>query len=82
MENDSYRVRVAALWIMNTTILVNILKAHGRDDHAENVEAGLAEAVDIVADEFGRDELTEAISWVADQAWGSEELNAPVTPLH
>ena len=82
MENESYRVRVAALWIMNTTILVNILRAHGRDQHAENVEAGLAEAVDIVAEEFGREELTEAISWVADQAWGSDELTAPVTPLH
>ncbi len=82
MENEAYRVRVAALWIMNTTILVNILRAHGRDQHAENVEAGLAEAVDIVAEEFGRDELTEAISWVADRAWGSDELTAPVTPLH
>ncbi len=77
-----YRVRVAALWIMNTTILVNILRAHGRDQHAENVEVALAEAVDIVAEEFGREELTEAISWVADQAWGSEELNTPLTPVH
>ncbi len=62
MENESYRVRVAALWIMNTTILVNILRAHGRDQHAENVEAGLAEAVDIVAEEFGRDELTAPVT--------------------
>ena len=59
--------RMAALWIMHGTACVKLLKAHGRGLHAENFEAALREFVDIIADEVGRDNLTEAMDWAAGQ---------------
>lgn len=67
MTGQDYNARMAALWIMHGTACVRLLKAHGRKLHAENFEAALREYVDIIADEVGRDTLTEAMDWAAGQ---------------
>jgi len=59
--------RMAALWIMHGTACVKLLKSHGRSLHADNFEAALREFVDIIADEVGRDNLSEAMDWAAAQ---------------
>ena len=71
-ENNN--ARMAALWIMHGTACVKLLKAHGRSLHADNFEAALREFVDIIADEVGRDNLSEAMDWAATQVsvYGSD----------
>lgn len=66
--------RMAALWIMHGTACVKLLKANGRELHADNFEAALREFVDIIADEVGRDNLSEAMDWAAAQVsvYGSD----------
>ena len=53
--------------------LAKLLRAHGRDSHAENIEAALNEFTDIVAKEVGPQMLSRAMNWVSDEAWGSGE---------
>lgn len=67
MTGQDYNARMAALWIMHGTACVKLLKAHGRQLHADNFEAALREYVDIIAGEVGRDTLTEAMDWAAGQ---------------
>jgi len=71
-ENNN--ARMAALWIMHGTACVKLLKAHGRSMHAENFEAALREFVDIIANEVGRDNLSQAMDWAATQVavYGSD----------
>lgn len=71
-ENNN--ARMAALWIMHGTACVKLLKANGRSTHAENFEAALREFVDIIADEIGRESLSEAMDWAAAQVaiYGSD----------
>jgi len=71
-ENNN--ARMAALWIMHGTACVKLLKSNGRGMHAENFEAALREFVDIIADEVGRDNLSEAMDWAAMQVsvYGSD----------
>lgn len=67
MISQDYNARMAALWIMHGTACIKLLRAHGRSLHADNFEAALREFVDIIADEVGRDTLTEAMDWAAGQ---------------
>lgn len=67
MIGQDYNARMAALWIMHGTACIKLLRAHGRTLHADNFEAALREFVDIIADEVGRDTLTEAMDWAAGQ---------------
>lgn len=67
MTGQDYNARMAALWILQGTACVKLLKAHGRSLHADNFEAALREYVDIIADEVGRDTLSEAMDWAAGQ---------------
>lgn len=67
MIPQDYNARMAALWIMHGTACIKLLRAHGRALHADNFEAALREFVDIIADEVGRDTLTEAMDWAAGQ---------------
>lgn len=64
---EDNNARMAALWIMHGTACVKLLKEHGREAHAENFEAALREFVDIIANEVGRDNLSEAMDWAAAQ---------------
>ncbi len=70
MGNDqTHHARVAALSIAHGSALVKLLRAHGRDAHADNVEAALNEFVEIVSMQVGQPILTQAMNWVSDEAW-------------
>lgn len=73
VEDQTHHARVAALSIAHGAALAKLLRAHGRDDHAKNIEAALNEFTDIVAKEVGPQMLTRAMHWVTDEAWGSGE---------
>ena len=69
-----HHARVAALSIAHGAALVKLLRAHGRDDHADNVEAALSEFVEIVSVEVGQPVLSQAMSRVSDEAWDYEGI--------
>jgi len=69
-KDQTYHARVAALSMAHGAALVKLLRAHGRDVHAANVEAALHDLDAIVAREVGRLALGEAMSWVANHSWG------------
>lgn len=66
--------RVAAISMANGSALAKLLRAHGRDEHADAIEAALSEVAEIVSTEVGRKTLTEAMSWVSDQVWNCDDL--------
>jgi len=72
--SDSVRsARVAAISMANGAALAKLLRAHGRTDHADAIDAALSEVADIVSTEVGRRTLSEAMSWVSDQVWNCDE---------
>lgn len=73
-KDQTYHARVAALSIAHGAALVKLLRAHGRDGHADNVEAALSEFVEIVTSEVGQPILTQAMSWVTDEGLDEDEL--------
>jgi len=66
----------------NGTALAKLLRAHGRDDHADAVEAALSEVAEIVSTEVGRHTLSAAMSWVSDQVWDCEQLSTESAARH
>jgi len=68
-KDETYQARIAALSMAHGIALAKLLRAHGRDTHADNVEAALHELENIVAREVGRRALAEAMSWVANHSW-------------
>ncbi len=77
MGNDqTHHARVAALSIAHGSALVKLLRAHGRDAHADNVEAALNEFVEIVSMQVGQPILSQAMNWVSDEAWDGAEIDA------
>lgn len=77
MKDRQRDARVAALWILHGGACAKLLRAHGRDNHAENFEAALGQVAEIVADQVGRDTLTEAMDWASNQLWGSPDIEPP-----
>lgn len=71
-EDQTHHARVAALSIAHGAALVKLLRAHGRDDHADNVEAALNEFVEIVAVQVGEPVLSQAMNRVSDEVWDRE----------
>ena len=74
-KDQTHHARVAALSIAHGSALVKLLRAHGRDEHADNVEAALNEFVEIVSVEVGQPILTQAMNWVSDEAWDCEAID-------
>lgn len=74
MTDEMRNARVAAISMANGTALAKLLRAHGRNDHADAVERALNEVAEIVSTEVGRQTLTEAMSWVSDQVWDCDPL--------
>lgn len=79
VKDQTYHARVAALSIAHGSALAKLLRAHGRDVHADNVEAALNEFVGIVTDEVGPQTLTQAMNWVSAEAWGANDAD-PAEP--
>lgn len=82
MSDPIYNARIAALSMANGTALAKLLRAHGRDDHADAVEAALSEVAEIVSTEVGRHTLSAAMSWVSDQVWDCEQLSTESAARH
>ncbi len=80
MRDRQHDARVAALWILHGGTCVKLLRAHGREGHAQSFAAALDEVAAIVADQVGRETLTEAMDWASDQLWGSAESAATAPP--
>jgi hypothetical protein len=74
-KDQMYHARVAALSIAHGSALAKLLRAHGRDRHAENVEAALNAFVEIVSVEVGQPILIQAMNWVSDEAWDCEAID-------
>ncbi len=70
VEDQTHYAKIAALSIAHGSALVKLLRAHGQDTHAANVEAALDEFVEIVSNEVGQRILTQAMNRVSDAAWG------------
>jgi hypothetical protein len=82
LKDKTHQARVAALSIAQCTTVVKLLRAHGQDVHAENVESALSAVMTIVSEALGRDTLDRAMNWVSDQTEGGSELAESVTALH
>ena len=67
MEDATEQARIAALSLAHGGALARLLRAHGREDPAGNLESALEEVFRIVAAELGERPLREAIRWVAAQ---------------
>lgn len=62
------RARLTALSLAHGSALARLLRTHGRDGHADGMDAALQEIFRIVAAELGGRTLSEAIRWIAEQA--------------
>ncbi len=82
MRDKTHQARVAALSIAQCTTVVKLLRAHGQNEHAENIESALSAVMTIVSKALGRDTLDQAMNWVSDQTEGGVELSESVTALH
>jgi len=69
MDDTSDDARVAAIWVLHGNSCARLLRAHGRDRHAEQLEEAFAEVTEIVAATVGREALTRALDWAADEMW-------------
>lgn len=82
MKDRTYQARVAALSIAQCTTVANLLRAHGQNEHAENVQAALSRVIAILSNELGRDTLAQAMDWVSEQREDGAELPESVKALH
>jgi hypothetical protein len=82
LKDKTYQARVAALSLAQCTTVVNLLRAHEQDVHAENMEAAISVVASLISNELGRDTLAQAMSWVSDEVGGSSELSQIVTTPH
>ena len=81
-KDQTHHARVAALSIAHGSALVKLLRAHGRDAHADNVEAALNEFVEIVSMQVGQPILTQAMNWVSDEAWDCAAIDPVEAARH
>ncbi len=80
--DQTYQARVAALSIAQCATIVNLLRAHSQDEHANNVEAGISMVIAIISKELGRDTFSRAMIWASDTIGAGPELFKAVTPRH
>jgi len=68
MRRD-YQARVAALAVLHACTCAKLLRAHGSDGHAANVERAIDEVTRILAGHFGNGALSAAMDWASDRLW-------------
>lgn len=82
MTDPIRQARVAALWMVHGSALSRLLRAHGRGDHADNLDAALCEVSDIVAGAIGEPVFAHAMDWVSDQLWDQPGISGGTTARH
>jgi hypothetical protein len=73
-DERTHQARVVALSLAQCTAMVNLLRAHHQDEHAENIEAAMSVIVNLVSDTLGKDALAEAMDWVCEEIDDGAEL--------
>lgn len=68
MEDQTHHARVVALTMAHGAALARLLRAHGKHEHADNIDAALKDFADIVSSQVGSHALEQALSWAARQA--------------
>lgn len=76
------RARIAAIWMVQGAVLARLLRAHGQETHASQLEAALNEVAKIISGEVDRASLAQAVSAVTDQMWGCESAETGGRPRH
>ena len=82
MEDKTYQARVAALSLAQCNTVVTLLRAHGQDEQANNMEAAISVVVSIVSNELGRETLASAMSWASEEIGHGNTLTQLVTTPH
>ncbi|MEM7224989.1 MAG: hypothetical protein AAF495_18570 [Pseudomonadota bacterium] len=82
LQDKTHQARIAALSLAQCNSVVTLLRAHGQDGHADGMEAALNMVMTIVAEELGRDTLSQAIAWASDELGRGADLRALVNPPH
>ena len=81
VEDQTHHARVVALSMAHGAALAKLLRAHGKDEHADNIDAALKDFAEIVSGQVGPHELEQALSWAARQTLedgGRKTLAEPV----
>ena len=81
-KDHTHHARVAALGMAHVSALAKLLRAHGRNGHADHLEAAVDEVVEIIAKEVGRSTLAQAMSWVTDELWDCHTPGAAKAQHH
>ena len=79
VEDQNHHARVAALSMAHGAALAKLLRAHGRDEHATNIEAALRDFAEIISGQVGQHALDQALSWVAHHTWDDGGSLAPAS---
>jgi hypothetical protein len=66
---------------MHGRACADLLRAHGRMQHADNYELALDEVMDILAEKVGQSRLAAAMHWASAQLWpeGARDSLPPLT---
>ena len=72
MKEKTYQARIAALSIIQCTTIMNYLRAHDQNEHANNIETAIGVVAALFSDELGRETLAQAIKWASDEAGGAK----------
>lgn len=67
MNTSERKARLAVLSILHCRACANLLRAHGQSGHAQNLAAALDATAEILAHEFGRKTLNDALDWASDR---------------
>ncbi len=81
MKDKTHQARIAALSIIQCTTIVNYLRAHDKNEHAENVETAIRVVAALFSGELGRETLAQAIRWASDEA-GDAKLPESLSVRH
>ena len=82
MQDKIYQARVAALSLAQCNTVVTLLRAHGEDEQADNMESAISVVVSIVSNELGKETLANAISWASNEIGHGNDLSQLVTAPH
>ena len=82
VRDQTYHARVAAMSLAHGAALAKLLRAHGREDHARNVEAALIAFQQIVTMEVGQPVLNEAMNWVDTKVGIEDRPMSKEVPRH
>ncbi|MGH6882587.1 hypothetical protein [Hypericibacter sp.] len=82
MTDPNDTARTAALWMMHSAALSRLLRANGRDDHADQLEAALSEVGNILTAKVGEDAFTDAMDWASAQLWDQQGFLPQSTTRH